>query len=616
MYDLLNHEEKNKLGAKHSENLWSFFESALDGMALVREEGPFILFNPAFAKILGYDYDELAGMNAEDLYVDTGHRSLMRERMDDEGAIKDHEALLRKKDGSIISCLITSKRVKTADGRVVYQKILRDVTEQKIAQDKLEDALDLNEKILLSSPFGIATYGPDGQCLSANESSASLIGTNLENVLSQNFRKLRSWRDSGLLEAAERTLRDGVPTRTETHLFTSFGKEVWLDCRFTRFFSDASAHLLLCFADITDLKLAQQESSALFRSCFELSHIGMAVMSADQEMVMFNDQLCGVFGYGREEFGSKNWADLTHPEDRDADLLQLQEMMKGKIDAYSMEKRFVDKSGEIVDVSLHVSCARRKTGEVQNLIYHVQDITRRKRNERELLERTEQLEAVNNELKHFAYVASHDLREPLRKISSFVELLAKRYRGQLDDRADKYIDYVVDGANRMQRLIDDLLSFSRISGAELIVSPVNLRSIVETTIKDLEKNIDETDAKIIYDSLPVVHANPTQMAQLFQNLIFNALKFRSKAAPSVHISAKLQNDHWLISVRDNGVGFDMEDAERIFGVFQRLHSREDYEGTGIGLAVCKKIVERHGGAIWAESQPDMGSTFHFSIPDR
>ncbi len=229
-------------------------------------------------------------------------------------------------------------------------------------------------------------------------------------------------------------------------------------------------------------------------------------------------------------------------------------------------------------------------------------------------ERTAELARSNHELEHFAYIASHDLREPLRKIKSFTDLLVEDYRGQLDAQADKYLDYISDGAVRMQKLIKDLLTYSRLGRNELILEPTDLGKILEQVLSDLSVAIEENNAAIAADSLPTIQANPQQMTQLFQNLISNALKFRSDAPPRIRIEAQLQQSEWLISIQDNGIGIKPQHAERIFEIFQRLHAREKYPGTGIGLAVCRKIVERHGGRIWVESEPAHGSTFYFTVP--
>ncbi|MSP38947.1 MAG: GHKL domain-containing protein [Deltaproteobacteria bacterium] len=231
-----------------------------------------------------------------------------------------------------------------------------------------------------------------------------------------------------------------------------------------------------------------------------------------------------------------------------------------------------------------------------------------------LQQREAELTTSNEELQQFAYVASHDLQEPLRMITSYTTLLAKRYKGKLDADADEFIGFAVDGAKRMQGLIQDLLTYSRVGSKGNEFVPTDCESVLSTTLKSLAVAIAESGAEIHHDPLPTVRGDVGQLGQLFQNLIGNAIKYRNGNAPEVHLSCHKQGNEWRFSVKDNGIGIDPQFAEKVFVIFQRLHTREEYEGTGIGLAVCKKIVERHGGKIWLESEPGKGSTFYFTLP--
>jgi signal transduction histidine kinase len=226
----------------------------------------------------------------------------------------------------------------------------------------------------------------------------------------------------------------------------------------------------------------------------------------------------------------------------------------------------------------------------------------------------EELARSNQDLEQFAYVASHDLQEPLRMVATYTQLLAERYGGQLDDNADKYIHYAVDGALQMQALVQDLLAFSRVGrpGADLQSTDCNV--VLEIAIKNLQAAIDESGTRITSDRLPVILADSSQLLQVFQNLIGNAIKFRGSDPPAIQISAVSKGAHWLFSVADNGIGIEPEHAEIVFAIFKRLHTRAEYPGSGIGLAICKKIIERQGGRIWVESQPGRGSTFKFTLP--
>ncbi len=225
-----------------------------------------------------------------------------------------------------------------------------------------------------------------------------------------------------------------------------------------------------------------------------------------------------------------------------------------------------------------------------------------------------ELARSNRELELFASVASHDLQEPLRMVSSFVDLLAQRYRGSLDDKADRWIAYMVDGTARMKQLINDLLEFARVSTRAKAPEPADFNALLAAALGNLHQAIHDTGAVVTSGPLPTVRVDATQMTQVLQNLIGNALKFHGPEPPRVHVEAQPDAAGWRFAVRDNGIGLDPQFAERVFVIFQRLHNRDEYPGTGIGLALCKKIVERHGGRIWVESRPGQGATFYFTVP--
>ncbi|MBD1877517.1 sensor histidine kinase [Coleofasciculus sp. FACHB-T130] len=242
------------------------------------------------------------------------------------------------------------------------------------------------------------------------------------------------------------------------------------------------------------------------------------------------------------------------------------------------------------------------------------EIAERLEAERKLEQLTTNLQRSNRELEQFAYVASHDLQEPLRAVSGYTQLLVQEYQNSLDESAQEYMAYVIDGATRMQQLIQDLLAYSRVSTRTQAFVSIDGEKVLLQAINNLQVAIAESNATITHDPLPQVNGDKTQWLQLFQNLIANAIKFRREEPPQVHITAELKDREWLFSVRDNGIGIKPQYLDRIFEIFKRLHTRREFPGTGIGLAMCKKIVERHGGSIWAESQPGVGTTFYFTIP--
>ncbi|RPJ52735.1 MAG: GHKL domain-containing protein, partial [Methanobacteriota archaeon] len=218
------------------------------------------------------------------------------------------------------------------------------------------------------------------------------------------------------------------------------------------------------------------------------------------------------------------------------------------------------------------------------------------------------------DLERFAYVASHDLQEPLRNVKSYTQLLARRYKGNLDADADEFIHYIVEGTTRMQNLILDLLEYSRITSRGQPLRPTNTQEILESVVGYLNLKIEDSGAEVACDPLPVVSADATQMTQVFQNLVENAIKFRGTEPPHIRITARHVDTEWEFAVRDNGIGIDPQYHERIFTIFQRLHTQEKYPGTGIGLAIVKRIIERHGGRIWIESEPGKGTAFLFTLP--
>jgi PAS domain S-box-containing protein len=344
----------------------------------------------------------------------------------------------------------------------------------------------------------------------------------------------------------------------------------------------------------------------------------LIVIGADQKVRLINRAGCALLGYAETEVVGRNWFDLFLPADvREKVRGVFHELMTGEeklVEHY--ENAILTRTGEQRLIAWHNVLLRNPHGEIQGVISSGEDVTERRHAERRLRDAAAALARSNKELEQFAYVASHDLREPLRMVASYVQLLERRYRGQLDAEADQFIHFAVDGAKRMQALIDDLLQYARIETRAKPFAPVDCGRVLEVVLNNLQIAITEAHATVeVTTPLPTIQGDDLQLTQLFQNLIGNALKFRRpEAPPCVKIAAHLKHGEWVFSVQDNGIGIEPQHYERIFVIFQRLHTREEYAGTGIGLALCKKIIERHGGRIWVESVPGQGSTFCFAIP--
>lgn len=384
--------------------------------------------------------------------------------------------------------------------------------------------------------------------------------------------------------------------------------------------------LVVWLQDITESKKAEAEhafmrsraeaAEARFRELLESAPDAMVITDIDGRIVMINRMTEKLFGYRRNELIGQPVEVLIPERFRDRHIHDRQEYSRCPV-VRPMGTRKADLLGRHRggrEFFVEISLSPMKSDGQWLMVGAIRDISERKQAEHALEQQARWLERSNAELEQFAYVASHDLQEPLRMVASYVQLLARRYQGKLDAEADEFIGFAVEGAVRMRNLIDDLLAYSRITRVDKPFEPVDCEVVLQNVLLGLKATIDESGAVITHDPLPQLMSDGMQLEQLFQNCITNAIKFQDKIPPCIHVSAKKHDGEWIIGFKDNGIGIEPRYFERIFSVFQRLHGRARYPGTGIGLAICKKIIEHHNGRVWVDSEPGKGTVFYFAFP--
>ena len=519
-----------------------------------------------------------------------------------------------------------------ADGTPMVLEMDIDVTEQKRAQNALDSVSQNTRSLIEASMDPLVTISAEGKITDVNEAAikvtgvprAKLIGTDFSDYFTEPEKARQGYRrvfNEGFVKDYPLTVRHKDGTLTDV----LYNATVYKDTR---------GNVLGVFAaarDVTEKKRAEQEldryrehleelvgdrtkelrrSEASLARAQEIAHLGSWELDLVHDVLTWSDEVYRIFGLQPNEFGATYEAFLerVHPEDRDSvDAAYSGSVRQGK-NSYEIEHRVVRAdSGEVRFVHEKCEHFRDEAGKIVRSVGMVHDITEQKQHE-------QQLKRSNENLEQFAYVASHDLQEPLRVMASYSQLLERRYKEKLDQDAKDFIEFIVDAASRMQTLITDLLAYSRAGRQNLKLSRVDCNEVMRKVTAMLSKTIEAVDARVTWDKLPVVAGAEINFVQLFQNLIGNGLKFRGSKPPEISVSARDNNNEWIFSVGDNGIGIEPQYKQRIFQIFQRLHSRGEHAGTGIGLSICKKIVENWEGRIWVESEPDEGSIFYFTVP--
>jgi PAS domain S-box-containing protein len=659
------------------ERIQDLYNNAPCGYHSLDSDGMFVGVNDTELSWLGYTRDEVVGkLRFSDLISEESRPTFEDafSRLKRQGAIRDVEFEMLRKDGSTFPASVSATAIKDTDGSFLLSRsTLFDITERRWAERLFNTQHEVT--LILAQSRTLDEVLP-----ALLETVAGNLGWQFaayweSRDQDEQLRCRATWQHASedapdfapLTHAKVFGPGEGLVGETWTSGETRWSHDVLDDDRFVRSreASAAGLHGALCmpingddrvigvielFTDelrqpdqdllemmatigrqvgqFIERKRAEQALRDIeegFRRAFDDAPIGMALLSLTPggRFLQVNQALSDLTGYSEGELMSISLRSLTHRDDREAERPLLESLLADEIPNYQREQRYVRADGRIVWVMLNASTVHNREGKLLYAIAQIQDITERKRAEQELADaatelerRAGELERSNADLQQFAYVASHDLSEPLRMVSSYVQLLARRYGGQLGPDADDFIGFAVDGAQRMQALIDGLLMYSRAGTSEYAFAPVDCSALVQQVLTTLHHAIIGAEAEVTVDPLPTILGDPTQLSQLFQNLISNGIKFVEEGSPHVHVSAERIDGAWAFSIADNGIGIEPRHAERIFNVFQRLHSREEYAGSGVGLAICKRIVERHGGTIWVEPSPEGGSKFSFTIPDR
>ncbi|MFI5172147.1 MAG: PAS domain S-box protein [Chitinophagales bacterium] len=593
-----------------------FFDHALDGMSII-VDGKYHLVNKAFLNIFGYESEkEIIGKDFID-FIDPEVREKVVNILENHSTQLYNSKIIRK-DGSLRNVEITGRTV-VYQNQLVRISVWRDLDERKKLQDRINESEERFKAVFQNSSLGILLADYNGNIIDANHTVIERLGftesefkkMNLVDIVYDDSRGTAINTFSELIKGAV------ARTYTEKKLKKKNGNLTWsrITCNLMRV-SESQKLVLALIEDIDTQKRSEKaliESEEKFRAVYESSPMGILITKAPGIIYDLNPAFAEMMGYTEDELKGKNLLDITHPSDYQKTKKWLEKIYSKEIYNYISEKRYLRKDGTEFWAKAVVSTMNDISDEVTTVSI-VENIERKKRTEDALEQKNRELTQINQELEHFAYVASHDLQEPLRTITSFIQILERRYIKKLDEDAGQFMSYVVEGAKRMQTLIHDLLEYSRINRFNTGYEKVDLNEIFNTINRVLKDKIESNDALILAENLPTVYGSRLQLTQVFQNLVDNAIKFRAKKRkPEIIISVNDIGDKWELTFKDNGIGISQEYFQRIFVIFQRLHTPDEYTGTGIGLAICKKIIERHGGEIWVNSKAEKGSEFHFTI---
>ncbi|MBE2279869.1 MAG: PAS domain S-box protein [Ignavibacteriaceae bacterium] len=612
--------ELNKLQSQVE--MYSRFSNEI--LMLLDLDGNILETSNLASKVYGYDSGEFAKLNIFNLTSRKYQiRDLFVNIIPDEGLIFESEHI--KKDGSNFFVEISLSPV-LIDGKKMIQALVRDISLRKKSENDLFESKRQLSTLINNLP-GTAfrcqinqnwtiVYMSDGCYDIFGYSSEDLVNNKVIPYIELIYPEDRKHVNESITEA----LRNSLSYDIDYRIINYSGEIKWVrehgqgvtDLNGFVNFIEGFIHDIT-MQKLNTLKLT--ETTEYLDNLITYANAPIIVWDSNRKITRFNNAFSHLTGYSEQEVLNQNLDILFPPESLVEIMVKIAQTTSGKF-WDSVEIPILTKSGEVkIALWNSANIYYKSTNLLEATIAQGQDITDRKVQEIKMNQLIAKLEISNKELEQFAYVASHDLQEPLRMVSSFTQLLAKRYKDKLDSDALEFIQFAVDGAGRMQALINDLLDFSRVTTKGKEFAEVDMNSVISTVLLNLKLLTNDTNALVHVDKLPVIFGDQAQLLRLCQNLIVNSIKYRKEnEKPVINISFTEEPDYLMFAFKDNGIGIDNKFFDKIFQIFQRLHSRKDYEGTGIGLAICKKIVERHGGKIWVESSPGEGSCFYFSIP--
>lgn len=534
------------------------------------------------------------------------------------------ETVRKKKSGMLVDVSLAISPIRDQNGKLIgASSIARDITEIKQARLALENRAEWFKALIENSTDLLIQLDKIGTIVYISPSVKRILGYTVEEKIGKSIFEFIHPQDLNMIQTIFQQIiqEENRLVSAQCRVLHKDGSWRWFEGIGQNLLNNHAINAIVANCrDITERKLSEEalkQEKDKAQQYLDIAEVMLLALNEHGEITLINKKGLSILGYDNErELLGKNWFDTFIPQEERAIVKKVfSRLMKGQIEvAEYSENYIISQDGKRKLIAWHNTAITQVDGQRLGTLSSGEDITQRKLDEQKLKQYTQDLKESNQELEQFAFVASHDLQEPVRIVSSYIQLFSKRYQSEVDETAQKYIQYIVDNNKRIQDMIASLLKYSRVGRKAASPHKIDSTIACEQAISNLKLSIAQKEAIVNFKKLPEVFANETELLQIFQNLISNAIKYCSKKKPVVSIEAHEHQNEWVFTVSDNGIGIEPEYSEKIFEIFKRLHTKSEYPGTGIGLAICKKIVEKNRGRIWVESTPGQGSKFHFTIP--